>query len=80
MYDYSYNIQRCLTICNNIHMNDNLLLTTITLSIGNICNIGNADQYFMLTKWTYFDRVRAPFHESNIRLYKTKIMTKNKTS
>ena len=25
-------------------------------------------------------RVRAPFHESNIRLYKTKIMTKNKTS
>ena len=55
MYDYSYNIQRCLTICNNIHMNDNLLLTTITLSIGNICNIGNADQYFMLTKWTYFE-------------------------
>ena len=26
------------------------------------------------------NRVRAPFHESNIRLYKTKIMTKNKTS
>ena len=25
-------------------------------------------------------RVRAPFHESNIRLYKTKIMTKNNTS
>ena len=25
-------------------------------------------------------RVRAPFHESNVRLYKTKIMTKNKTS
>ena len=28
----------------------------------------------------YDSRVRAPFHESNIRLYKTKIMTKNKTS
>ena len=25
------------------------------------------------------NRVRAPFHESNIRLYKTKIMTENKT-
>ena len=30
--------------------------------------------------WGQVHRVRAPFHESNIRLYKTKIMTKNKTS
>ena len=27
-----------------------------------------------------YTRVRALFHESNRRLYKTKIMTKNKTS
>ena len=30
--------------------------------------------------WGQVHRVRAPFHGSNIRLYKTKIMTKNKTS
>ena len=32
-----------------------------------------------VSKFIEIDRVRAPFHESNIRLYKTKIMTKNKT-
>ena len=41
-------------------------------------------QYYRLSDVFYVVcasfRVRAPFHESNIRLYKTKIMAKNKTS